>query len=187
MNKCLFLDRDGTINEFNSGFNHKKEDIRLIPGIGKLLKEFKARGYKLIVITNQGGIGMGVYTEEDLYAVNRLINELLTEYEVQIDEFYFCPHHAELGKGEYKIECSCRKPGNLLLEQAIEKFDIDRRASLFLGDNITDKLCADKSKIAFYPFEFRNVKTTSQGFRIEIKEYSSKLINDILSFAENLN
>ena len=187
MNKCLFLDRDGTINKFNSGYNYKKEHIQLIPGIGNLLKEFCARGYKLILITNQGGIGMGLYSEEELNAVNRYIGELLQPYGARIDGVYYCPHNEKYGKGKYKVNCSCRKPGNLLLERAIEDFNADRKRSLFIGDNITDKLCAEKSSIAFYPFDFRNVKTTSQGFRVEINEYSEDLIKKIVVFAESLN
>lgn len=187
MNKCLFLDRDGTINQFNSGYNYKIEHIQLISGVGNLLKEFCLRGYKIIVITNQGGIGIGLYSDEDVKAVNRHINALLNDFDATIDAFYYCPHNEKDGIGEYKVKCSCRKPGNLLLERAIKDFNADRKTSLFLGDNFTDKLCANKSDVAFYPFSFKKVKTTSQGFRTEIKEYSTELINDILQFAQNLN
>ena len=187
MNKCLFLDRDGTINKFNSGYNYKIEHVQLIPGVEKLLRKFCERGYKLAVITNQGGIGLGLYSESDVNAVNRYIDELLAPHGAKIDGYYFCPHNEKYGHGEYKVHCSCRKPGNLLLERAINDFDADRQVSLFIGDNYTDKLCAEKSQIAFYPFDFRNVKTTSQGFRVEITEYTDELIENILAFADSLN
>lgn len=186
MNKCLFIDRDGTINEFNTGYNYKKEHIKLIPGVQNLLAKFCALGYKIVVITNQGGIGMRLYTVDDVHTVNEYINQLLAPYGAKIDAFYFCPHNEKDGVGEYKVKCSCRKPGNLLLERAINDFSAQREQSLFLGDNITDKQCAERSQIAFYPFEFRKVFTTSQGFRIKIEEYSNDLIKDIISFAENL-
>ena len=187
LNKCLFIDRDGTINKFNSGYNYKKEHIQLIPGVEKLLSKFCKRGYKIIVITNQGGIGMGLYSHKAVHTVNRYIDQLLRGNGAGIDGFYYCPHNEKDGVGKYKVNCSCRKPGNLLLEKAITDFNADRKSSLFLGDNFTDKLCADKSNIAFYPIDFRAVKTTSQGFRVEIEEYSDELINSILAFAERLN
>ena len=186
MNKCLFVDRDGTINKFNSGYNYKIEHIQLIPGVEKLLASFCKLGYKIVVITNQGGIGMGLYTDRDVNAVNRYIDTLLQQNGARIDGVYYCPHNEKDGVGEYKVKCSCRKPGNLLLERAIKDFDADRSKSLFLGDNFTDKLCAQKSNIAFYPFDFRDVKTTSQGFRVEIESYSDALIESFLSIAKNL-
>ena len=184
--KCLFIDRDGTINKFNRGYNYKIEHIQLIPGVDKLIAEFCKRGYKIVVITNQGGIACGIYTEEDVYAVNAHIASLLAPSGGRIDKVYFCPHHVQGIIEGLNVECSCRKPGNLLLEQAIADFNADVSKSLFLGDNFTDMQCAQKSKVAFYPFSFKRVITTSQGFRTEIKEYSEELIQSILSFAESL-
>ena len=184
--KCLFIDRDGTINRFNLGYNYKIEHIQLIPGVDKLLAEFCKRGYKILVITNQGGIACGIYTEEDVNTVNAHIDSLLAPAGAKIDKVYFCPHHAQGVVKELKMECSCRKPGNLLLEQAITEFNADVSKSLFLGDNFTDMLCAQKSKVAFYPISFKQVISTSQGFRAEITEYSDELIESILSFAESL-
>lgn len=186
MNKCLFLDRDGTINAFNSGYNYKIDHIQLIPGVSELIAKFNKLNYKIIVISNQGGIGMGLYTKSDVDAVNEHIAQLLRQNGGDVHAFYYCPHNEKDGIGEYKIKCECRKPGNLLLEKAIKDFNCDRKRSLFIGDNITDKLCADKSQIAFYPFSFKNVITTSQGFRVQIDKYSDELIASILKFASDL-
>lgn len=183
--KCLFLDRDGTINVFNTGFNFKRNQIKLIAGIDKLIKKFIDNGYKIIVITNQGGIGKGVYTENDLYCVNRLIDGLLRQNGARIDAVYYCPHYLG-GNGEYNVKCECRKPGTLLLKKAIEHFNADLSRSIFIGDNITDKLCAENSGVKFYPFEFRNVIKTQQGFRIVIEEYTQDLIEKIFGYA-NVN
>lgn len=181
-NKCLFLDRDGTINVFNTGLNFKREQIKLIAGIDELIKKFIDNGYKIIVITNQGGIGKGVYTENDLYCVNRLIDGLLRKNGARIDAVYYCPHYLG-GNGEYNVKCECRKPGTLLLKKAIEHFNADLSRSIFIGDNVTDKLCAENSGVKFYPFEFRNVIKTQQGFRIVIKEYTQNLIEKIFRYA----
>ena len=103
MNKCLFVDRDGTINKFNSGYNYKIEHIQLIPGVEKLLASFCELGYKIVVITNQGGIGMGLYTDKDVNAVNRHIDALLQQNGARIDGVYYCPHNEKDGVGEYKV------------------------------------------------------------------------------------
>lgn len=183
-NKCLFLDRDGTINVFNVGSNFKKEHIELIPGVAELIARFISDGYKIIVITNQGGIGKGVYTESDLYCVNELIDRLLREKGAHIDAVYYCPHFAG-GIYPYNKKCECRKPESLLLRRAIKHFNADTEKSLFIGDNFTDKACAEKCNVRFYPFEFRRVRKTSHGFRFVIKEYDNSLINDIFDFAAN--
>ena len=105
MNKCLFIDRDGTINKFNLGYNYKIEHIQLIPGVDKLIAEFCKRGYKILVITNQGGIACGLYTEEDLHTVNEYIATLLAPAGGRIDKVYYCPHHAQEGIGKLKVLC----------------------------------------------------------------------------------
>ena len=186
MNKCLFLDRDGTINLFGSGYTYKVEDVVLIPGIEKLVAKFVKAGWKIIVITNQGGIGKGIYTKEDVLAVNDHIDRLLKKHGGKIDGLYYCPHNEKEGLGEYKVKCSCRKPDSLLLKQALNDFNGDKSKSLFIGDNYTDRLCAEKEGVAFYPFEFKHVITTPQGFRFVIDQYSNELIENIFNYANNL-
>ena len=97
MNKCLFLDRDGTINLFGSGYTYKVEDVVLIPGIEKLVAKFVKAGWKIIVITNQGGIGKGIYTKEDVLAVNDHIDRLLKKHGGKIDGLYYCPPQRKRG------------------------------------------------------------------------------------------
>lgn len=185
MNKCLFLDRDGTIIKFGNGYNFDPEKIELINGAEDLIATFCRAGYKIIVITNQGGIAKGLYTETDVLAVNDKINELLATSGAKIDDIFFCPHDEKGIIEKYKIKCSCRKPEPLLLENAIKKHDVDRAHSLFIGDNYNDRICAEKAHVRFFPLEFRHVYGTSHGFRTEISEYSPELIQKIFRFAEN--
>ncbi|MDY4187367.1 MAG: HAD-IIIA family hydrolase [Candidatus Borkfalkiaceae bacterium] len=185
MNKCLFLDRDGTIIKFGDGYNFLPEKTELIKGVSALIAKFCRAGYKIIVITNQGGIARGLYTEKDVYAVNDKINELLAPDGGKIDDIFFCPHDEKGVIEEFKIKCSCRKPEPLLLERAVKKHNADRAKSLFIGDNYNDRLCAEKVHVRFYPLEFRHVLSTSHGFRTEINEYSPELIQNIFDFAEN--
>lgn len=185
MNKCLFLDRDGTIIDFASGYNFEPKKVKLIKGAGEFVKKFRDAGYKIVFITNQGGIAKGVYSESDVYAVNDKINELLSPFGAKIDDLFFCPHDENGIIEKYRMRCSCRKPEPLLLLNAIKKHEADVQKSLFVGDNYTDRLCAEKAGVRFYPLEFRHVISTSHGFRTVINEYTPELINKIFDFSEN--
>lgn len=140
MKRAIFLDRDGTLNDKSPAYYiYKPEHFRLIPGIGKLLHELQALDYLLIVITNQGGIDKGVYTKGDVEVIHQLMQEELEADGVKLTDIYYCPHHDEIQA------CECRKPGILLIEQAIKKYDIDRRQSWFVGDTERDMAAARKA------------------------------------------
>lgn len=132
MNKAVFLDRDGVINEERGEYTWKKEDFILLPGVAEALKKLKTKGFLLIVITNQGGIARGLYSLHDFYTVNKF---MLTELETagaKPDDWFFCPHYHETG------QCLCRKPESLLLERAAGKHAIDLTSSWFIGDRDRD-------------------------------------------------
>jgi len=133
MNKAIFLDRDGVINnDCDNYYVFRPEDIILNPGIPELLYNLKQRGYLLIVISNQGGISKGIYTREDVEKTNARIEQLLAEHRIKFDEIYYCTHYHETEN------CICRKPGTLMIEKAISRFNIDTQVSYFIGDRDTD-------------------------------------------------
>ena len=136
MKKAIFLDRDGTIN-VEKDYIYKSEDLVFEEGTIEALKTFKNLGYILIVVSNQSGIARGYFTEEDLNIFNNNMNEILKKNGVEITEFYCCPHHPD-GIGKYKKVCECRKPNNKMIEDAIEKYNIDRAKSYMIGDKISD-------------------------------------------------
>ena len=136
MKKAIFLDRDGTIN-VEKDYIYKSEDLIFEEGTIEALKTFKNLGYILIVVSNQSGIARGYFTEADLNIFNNNMNEILKKNGVEITEFYCCPHHPD-GIGEYKKVCECRKPNNKMIEDAIEKYNIDRAKSYMIGDKISD-------------------------------------------------
>lgn len=140
MNKAVFLDRDGVINnEYDNNYIFRPEDIVLNPGIPELLYHLKQRGYLLIVISNQGGISKGIYTQEDVEKTNARIEQLLANHNIKFDEIYYCTHYQETEK------CICRKPGTLMIEKAISRFNIDHQVSYFIGDRETDMEAGKKS------------------------------------------
>lgn len=146
MKKAIFLDRDGTIN-VEKDYLYKIEDLEFEKDAVKALQIFKKLGYILIVVTNQSGIARAYFSEEDLYKFNEGMNNILKKNQAEIDEFYFCPHHPEKGIGIYKKECDCRKPNNKLIEQAIEKYNIDRNQSYMIGDKFSDIQAGIKSSL----------------------------------------
>tara|TARA_B100002019_G_C21270359_1_gene601870 strand:+ start:3026 stop:4189 length:1164 start_codon:yes stop_codon:yes gene_type:complete len=154
---AVFLDRDGVINK-NYGYVHKYSNFDWNRGIFKLLRNLTKRFDYIILVTNQSGIGRGYYDEEDFIKLHKQIKNFLANKKIYIDDLYFCPHHPEYGKGKYKKSCKCRKPGNLLIENAILKWNIDRNKALMIGDKILDKECAKKSKIKFQYYSYNLFK-----------------------------
>ncbi len=137
MEKVIFLDRDGTLNE-EVNYLHRKEDLKLLPGVTEALKKLREAGYKLIVITNQAGVARGYYQEADVQELHQYMNRLLKEQGAGIDAFFYCPHHPEHGIGVYKKACHCRKPETGMFEMAQQMFEIDRSASWMIGDKLID-------------------------------------------------
>ena len=137
MDKVVFLDRDGTINE-EVHYLYRPEDFKFLPGVPEALKMLTDSGYKLVVVTNQAGVARGYYSEADVVKLHGYVNQLLKPYGTGIHGFYYCPHHPEHGKGRYKMACGCRKPGIGLFEQAEKDFAVDKSASYMIGDKLLD-------------------------------------------------
>jgi len=134
-NKAIFLDRDGTLNE-DPGYLGDPDQVILLPTVGEALNILKNQlNFLLIVVSNQSGVARGLITEEDVKKVNNRINELLSEYNVKIDEFCYCTTHPDFNSVE---ECNCRKPSPKMIIDASEKFNIDLLKSYLIGDNISD-------------------------------------------------
>lgn len=131
-NKAIFLDRDGVINVDVLDYTWKIENFQFLETVFETCREFKLRGYMLIVVTNQGGIGKDMYTHEDVAILHNHMIAKFAENRVQIDEVYYCPHHPVSGN------CLCRKPESTLVEKALARFDIDPRQSYFIGDRERD-------------------------------------------------
>jgi rfaE bifunctional protein nucleotidyltransferase chain/domain len=127
---AIFLDRDGTINP-DISYLHEPEKFQFLPGVVEGLKLFRQMGYRLIIITNQGGIGLGYYTKEDFYNVNRRMMTLLSKEGIMLDKIYFCPH-------SLADNCQCRKPGTELVLRARDDLNLDLSNSYFIGDSWVD-------------------------------------------------
>lgn len=130
MAKCVFLDRDGVLNEDRTDYVYRIEDFVIPDGVVEGLRQLKNAGYLLIVITNQAGIAKGLYTRDDVMRCHNYFQERCGHL---IDDIYFSPHHPD-----YDTRSLTRKPDSLLLEKAIAKYNIDPAQSWMIGDAARD-------------------------------------------------
>jgi D-glycero-D-manno-heptose 1,7-bisphosphate phosphatase len=133
---AAFLDRDGTIIE-EKHYIADPDDVVLAQGAMAGLRELRAAGFKLVIVTNQSGIARGLYAETDFHAVQRRLTELLAEQGITIDGVYYCPHHPD-----FTGPCACRKPGLGMYRAAERNLGIDLARSVYIGDRMKDVLPA---------------------------------------------
>jgi D,D-heptose 1,7-bisphosphate phosphatase len=134
---CAFLDRDGVVNE-DRDYVHASEQFRFMPGMPEAIKTLNDAGWLVVVVTNQAGIGRGLYTEDEFAAFTEWIDERLAKAGAHVDATYHCPHHPTAGLGEYLRVCDCRKPAPGMLLRAIAEWDPDVERSFMLGDKPSD-------------------------------------------------
>jgi D-glycero-D-manno-heptose 1,7-bisphosphate phosphatase len=137
MNRAVFLDRDGTVNE-EVGYLSDLKQLRLIPGAGAAIKRLNEAGLKVVLITNQSGIARGYFTETFVNETHDLLRQMLREEGADIDGIYFCPHHPKAGNSHYTAVCDCRKPGTGMIDQAARDLGIDVKQSYVVGDKWSD-------------------------------------------------
>ena len=138
---CIFLDRDGTINQYR-GLVWKDEDFELEENACDAIKQINQSGKLAIVITNQPAVARGLCQIKDIETVHKKMSTLLGKEGAYLDDVYFCPHHPDKGYPEenpvYKIPCECRKPKTGLIQKAIEQYHIDLSSSWMVGDTTVD-------------------------------------------------
>lgn len=141
-NKCIFLDRDGTINVYK-GLIYKKEDIELEKNAADAIKMINDNEYLCIVVSNQPVVARNLCSLEQAWDINRELEKLLYKANgAYLDDIYICPHHPHKGypeeNKEYKIECDCRKPKIGMILEAARKYNIDLSESYIIGDTTID-------------------------------------------------
>jgi D-glycero-D-manno-heptose 1,7-bisphosphate phosphatase len=137
MDRCIFLDRDGTLVEPRH-YPRRPQDLVLYPGVASELRALVAQGFRLVVVTNQSGIARGLLTEHDLEEMHADLRRRLAAAGVQIDAFYHCPHHAEGVIPRFSVPCDCRKPEPGMLLRAARDLDLDLSHSWLVGDILDD-------------------------------------------------
>ena len=128
--RCAFLDRDGVINE-EVEYLHDPARLVLLRGVAETIAALDRAGVPVVVVTNQSGIGRGMYAETDLAAVSARLVELLGASGAELAGSYFCPHLPDAA-------CRCRKPLPGMLEDAARDLGLDLARSVIVGDKATD-------------------------------------------------
>ncbi len=135
--RALFLDRDGVINH-EVGYLYRPKEVRFVDGIFSLCRAAQARGYRLIVVTNQSGIARGFYSTEEFELLMEWMRGEFLRESIALDAVYHCPYHPVHGIGEFKREHADRKPAAGMLLRGAEAFGLDLGASLLVGDRCSD-------------------------------------------------
>lgn len=132
MDKAAFFDRDGVINKEIGDYVFELDKFELSPSVIGLMKAAIDKKYKLIVVTNQSGIAKGIYDHSHVGEIHEHMSSLLQEEGIQLTDIYYCPHHPDYSN------CLCRKPGSLMLEKAVAKYDLDVSKCFLVGDRDRD-------------------------------------------------
>jgi len=135
-NKIVFLDRDGVINEFPGDGNYvtRVKDFHFIPGALEALKRLTDNGYTIFVVSNQAGVGKGVYSQDKLKRITRKMMDGVKKAGARIQKVYYCTHRSDAG-------CDCRKPEIGSVKKALSLVNKPKsfaKKTYFVGDTKTD-------------------------------------------------
>jgi D-glycero-D-manno-heptose 1,7-bisphosphate phosphatase len=137
MTSALFLDRDGVIN-VDHGYVWQTRDFEFMPGIFDLCRAARGQGWRIVVVTNQAGIGRGLYTEADFERLTHWMRARFAAEGAAVDGVYQCPTHPTAGLGRYRTESTLRKPGPGMILQAQADMGLNLARSALVGDKASD-------------------------------------------------
>jgi len=164
MNRCVFLDRDGVLNEDDPNYTFEVDKFKIIGGVIPALQMLKKAGYILVVVTNQSGIAQGKYTVSQMKACHAYLQD---QSGGVIDHFYFSPYHPSVNAS------LLRKPGSLMFEKAIARFDIDVSQSWMVGDRSRDLI----------PARLLGIKTVQVGDEVDPEHRGDFKVKSLLEAA----
>jgi len=134
---AVFMDRDGCLTEEVGYVNHPSR-IRLLPRTALAVRRLNEVGIAAVMVTNQAGVARGYFSEDTLHAANRRMVGELEAGGARLDGLYVCMHHPREGRPPYRADCDCRKPRPGLLTRAAAELGLDLRASVMIGDKLSD-------------------------------------------------
>jgi D-glycero-D-manno-heptose 1,7-bisphosphate phosphatase len=137
MTPAVFLDRDGTIIH-DVGYLSRREDVTWYPWAIDAIRLLNRAGFLVIVVTNQGGIGLGFYSEDFVRALHTELGAQVAAAGGRVDDWFYCPHHPLARIDALRVDCDCRKPRPGMIRQATDAFDIDLPHSFVIGDKASD-------------------------------------------------
>jgi D-glycero-D-manno-heptose 1,7-bisphosphate phosphatase len=129
--KLIILDRDGVINYDSDQFIKSPDEWRPIPGSLEAIARLNHAGFRVVVATNQSGLGRGLFDMETMVAINEKLHKSLAHVGGRIDAVFYCPHAAD-------SDCECRKPKPGLLMEIGQRFGVDLTGVPCVGDSLRD-------------------------------------------------
>ena len=138
---AAFLDRDGVIN-IDRGYVSHREDFTFVPGVLEGARGLHRLGFALVVVTNQSGIGRGLYDETTFHHLTLWMKQQFADAGAPLDGVYYCPHHPTEAFGSYRRDCDCRKPAAGMLLTAARELQLDLGRSVMFGDRDSDLMAA---------------------------------------------
>jgi len=159
---AAFLDRDGVINEDHEYISRIK-DFRLRKNVVAGIKKLIENNFYIFIIKNQAGIGKKKIIHKDFLKLHQDINKIFFKKKIYIDDIKYSQYNKESKIIKYKKNTTYRKPGNGMVKEILRDWNVDIKKSFFIGDKISDYLCAKKSKL--------NFKYASKNFLMDIKNY----------------
>lgn len=138
---AVFLDRDGTMID-EVGFLDRLEDVHWFPWTMDAIRLLNRAGYLVCVVTNQGGIGLGLFDEAFVTGLHATLDTTLRESGAVVDGWFMCPHHPRAVVPGFETPCECRKPGRGMIDAACAKWEIDLARSWVVGDRDVDVMMA---------------------------------------------
>ena len=137
MTPAVFLDRDGTLIE-EAGYLDRLDRLVFYPFSVDAVRLLNRAGWPVVVISNQSGVGRGLVRDAFVQEAHASIARRLGEGGARVDAFFYCPHHPEATRPEYRLRCECRKPAPGMLRQAASELDLDLARSVVVGDRWED-------------------------------------------------
>ncbi len=148
---AAFFDRDGVIN-VDRGYVGTADRFTLMPGAAAALRECRAAGLLVFVVTNQSGIARGYYDETALEALHAHMRVLLLREGAAIDDIAYCPHHPEAPLARYRLDCECRKPRPGMILDLARRWDVALSRSMLIGDKDSDIAAAQAAGVEGFLF-----------------------------------
>jgi len=134
---AVFLDRDGTMIR-DVGYLSRRDELDWFPFTPDAIRLLGRAGFAVVVITNQGGIGLGRYPEQFVRDMHDEMAARLEAGGARVDGWYYCPHHPRATIDALRVDCECRKPAPGMALQAALDLDLDLARSFVVGDKLTD-------------------------------------------------
>jgi D-glycero-D-manno-heptose 1,7-bisphosphate phosphatase len=179
----VFLDRDGVIN-VDSGYVGHWRDFKFIKGAIEALRTICANNFEIVIVTNQSGIGRGLYSEKEFLNLSTELLNFLNERQIYIQSIQYCPHYIFSKQPQYAEDCDCRKPKPGMIRNAASIHGIDLSRASMVGDKLTDVIAARAAKVGkSFLITSSSTRDDALGFRAD--GYFPTLLACIPALLEN--